>query len=401
MVIASTIGLTRYALFANTLSVDDFGYYGLILLVLPFGVYIAHWGSLQTLNVELPIAYGRGRQGIAAVESRALGGVLVTSGVTAIVYVAVLLSVDMSDEDTRTALLLAAAVVLATTVSEFYILVLRVRRELVRLGSVYLIRASAAFCLGGLGAFLWGYKGAVLFEIAAASIAICAGVVWARIIPRRPVVTETAARIVAGFPLLVMDLVVAIRYTADRWFVATALPEEFAQYAFASITVTGFLVVYAVLYQAFVPQLLHEYGRGLDLPVLRVRARRLALAIAAVGTASLPLIVGLSEWLSRGIFHEYAQGLDLVPILYVGGIASLLPLYSVVVLASGRFYLAALATASGAAVAIVGGFVIVAHSPSIDEFAWLFLISQFVSAVAAIAAAEWVVHAHSSLRSSH
>jgi hypothetical protein len=401
MATGSAIGLARYALFAKILGVDDFGYYGLILLVLPFGVYLAHWGSLHTLNVELPIAYGRGRAGIAGIEDRALGAVLLTSTISAAAYVGVLWSVDFSDEDAKTALLLAAPIVFATTVSEFYILVFRVRGALVRLGSLYLIRASAAFCLGGLGAVLWGYKGAVLLEMAATAIAICVGAAWVHIVPRRPLVAETVARIAAGFPLLLMDLVMATRYATDRWFVATALPDQFGQYTFASLTVISFFVVYAVLYQAFVPQLLYEHGRGLSLLGLRARARRLCLAIVAAGTAGFPIVAALSEWLSRGIFEQYAPAFDLVPILYLGGVASLVPLYSVVVLASRRFYLVALATASGAAVGIVGGFFLLTQAPRIRDFAWLFLISQLVSAVGAIAAAEWVVHTGREMRSAH
>jgi O-antigen/teichoic acid export membrane protein len=393
IVMGSAIGFARYAVYAKILSVDAFGYYGLILLVLPFGVYIAHWGLLNTLNVELPIAYGRGEEGLKAIEDRALGAVLVTSAVSSVAYVAVLQFVGFRDEDVKTALLLAAGAVFATIISEFYILMLRVRRELVRLGSVYFIRASAAFCLGTLGAVLWGYEGAIALEIAAATIAVFVGAAWVRVFPRRPFVTETAARIAAGFPLLIADLMFAMRYATDRWFVAIALPDELGQYTFASLIVIGSFVVYAVLYNAFVPQLLYEHGAGLNLLGLRARARRLALTVIAVGAAGFPIIVGLSDWLSRGIFEEYAPALHIVPILYVGAVASLLPLYSVVVLAIRRFSLAMISTGCGAAVAVVGGFVILSQSPSIRSFAWLFLISQIVGAAAAIAVSEWAAHA--------
>ena len=44
--------------FALILGADDLAYYGLLLIVLQFGVNFSQWGVMTGLNVELPLALG-------------------------------------------------------------------------------------------------------------------------------------------------------------------------------------------------------------------------------------------------------------------------------------------------------------------------------------------------------
>ena len=55
---------------------------------------------------------------------------------TAVLYLAVVFAVDPADPRTRTALALVALTVSVTTIAEFFVLMLRVRRELIPLALV-------------------------------------------------------------------------------------------------------------------------------------------------------------------------------------------------------------------------------------------------------------------------
>jgi hypothetical protein len=390
--LGSGLGLLKYLILAKVLSVEDFGYYGLVLLVLPFGVYLSHWGTLHSLNVNLPIAYGRGDGVIDRTINGVFGIAIATTVISTTTYFVVIRTLPFSDKDAQLALTLATATILLTGLTDFYALVLRVQRRLVPLGAVTAFRGVVTVGLSAAGAALWGFAGAIGFEFCALAMTLALGAaLLPRLRPRRPDRRETAALVIAGAPLLAADLITAARYTTDRLFVAAAIPQELGQYTLASIVTIAFVVLYAVLYQGLVPQLLYEHGAGLSLRRIRCRLRRFAVTVIGFGALGFPVIIALTRLLRDGPFSEYATGLDAVPILYAGGVAGLLTLYSVLLLAARRFYLTVVSTGLGAIVAVAGGLFLSLGEPSVNDFATLFLVSQLVSAVATIVASELVV----------
>jgi hypothetical protein len=103
------------------------------------------------------------------------------------------------------------------------------------------------------------------------------------------------------------------------------------------------------------------------------------VGIAAAGAACLLLLLLITAIARRTGFSEYRPGLAIMPILFAGGVVSVMAAYEIILLVSRRFYLTMITTSAGAVVAVVGGFVISASSPSLHDYAWLFAVSQAVS----------------------
>jgi O-antigen/teichoic acid export membrane protein len=179
----------------------------------------------------------------------------------------------------------------------------------------------------------------------------------------------------AGLPLMVSNVVVAATLAGDRIFVAAALPGEFGQYTFAAMVVLGWVAILGMLEQVVAPRLLHHYGEGTELRDLRREAVRIVLMIGALGIAGLVALLLLTGPLESGALSEYAQGLEVMPILYLGGMLTLFTFPGFVLHAVRPAYSAA-ASGLAAAVTVVGGFILVAGHPSLNDFAWLFVAAQ-------------------------
>ena len=392
MSLAAAVGLAKNLVYAGVLGVEELAYYGIVLLVLQFGVYVSNWGILNGLNYELPVAYGRGDRDPDTAAERALGALLATSGATALIYLLGVLALE-GPGDSRLALSLAALLVLATTVGEFFILMLRVRRQLVPLSIGSLVRALALLVGGALAGAAFGFVGVVLAETAALlAVTVLLRTLWLPgLRPRRPARAETIELMRVGLPLTISNVLVAGIFTLDRIFVAVSLPtDDFGQYTFASIVVVAAFAASGILSQLVAPQVLYEHGAGLALRDLRLRMLRITAAIAALSVIGFGVLVGLTELASHGVFEEYSAGLDTMRILYLGGVLAVLNIYGVALWAARRFMLVMWVTAVGVLVALAGGLVLVAGDPTIEDFAWLFVAAQATSTIGMAIATEIV-----------
>ena len=375
---ASVVGLVKNLVFAKILGVDELAYYGIVVLALQYGVYAANWGILNGLNFRLPISYGRADAEPEAAAQRALGALLITTMLTAVLYLAVVFAVDPADPRTRTALALVALTVSVTTIAEFFVLMLRVRRELIPLALTFFARAVLAIVLGAAAGQRFGFEGVVIAEvIAVVVVVVLASHRWLPPLrPRRPAWAETTSLIRIGVPLTISNLAVAGTYTVDRVFVAGALPDDFGQYAFASIVVIAAFAISGIVAQVVGPQVLFEHGAGLNLAGVRRRLLRIVVMLAAAAAVGLVGLVGLIAVARDGVFAEYGPGLDVMPVLYLGATFAVLNIYGVVLWAAQRFRLVMLMSLLGTLVATVGGLVLVAGEPSLEDFAWLFVGAQ-------------------------
>jgi hypothetical protein len=392
MTLASVLGLVKSLVYAKVLGADHLGNYGLIVLVTQFGVYLANWGILSALNNQLPMALGRGDRAADELTDRALGALAFTWVVTAGLYLVVVAIVGPTDPDVRLALIGAAVITAATTLCEFYFLLLRVERRLVPLAAMYLLRAVAAIAIGAAAGIAWGFPGVVAGELAALLLAVAvARRRWLRRIHiRRPQVGPTAWLIRRGAPLTFANVLIAATFAIDRIFVATSLPDEFGQYTLASFVVVAWVTVAGMLNQAAAPQLLFEYGAGATLRSVRWRALRIVALCGLAALVGFFVLIGLINVVRDGFLSDYGPGLDAMPIMYVGGVVSMAALPGFL-LHAVRPSLSMLAAALGAVTGIAGGAVLAAGDPTINDFAWLFVAAQGVTTVTMLLAVEWLV----------
>lgn len=392
LALASVLGLAKTVGLAQVLGARDLGLFGVVIIVLPFGTYLATAGTLAALGAQLPVAFGARDPDVAGLRDRALGLVVLSTTFVTAIYLAVVAVASPSDPDMRTALLLAALTVALNSVFEFYLTVLRARVRLLALASAYLGRAALALVATLIAGAAFGYKGAIIAEAAAFALAVLyiARALEPAVAPKLPRRQESARLVRAGIPLSLANVMLAVSIFADRSFVAATLPEDLGQYTLAAVIALAWFAVSGFVSQAVGASALHDYGGGLALSSVRRRLGRASAIVVAVAAAGLPVIVVLSDWLKDAGFAEYEAGLDILPTLYVGGALTAVSLYGYVLLAMRRYGLVLAATSCGAAVGLGGGVLIALGTPSIADYAWLFVASQAAIAVATVAASEAV-----------
>jgi hypothetical protein len=296
--------------------------------------------------------------------------------------------------DERIALAVAVLLVVATTLFEFVLLLLRVEQRLLPLAGTYLARAVLAVAAGAVAGALWGFGGVVAVEVAVLlAVAVAARGRWLPALRVwRPRAEETRWLVSRGWALMVANLIVVGATAVDRVWVAAVLPDELGQYVFAGIVVTAWVALSGILTQALAPKYLFEHGAGLPLRAVRAKAYRIVGLGVLGGLLGLPLLLVAIAVLRSAGFADYDAGLDLMPILYLGGLLNLLAFPSFV-LAALRPSLATAAAAGGAAVAVGGGAFLSARDAELADFAWLFVAGQATVLVIVLVGVEAVVRA--------
>jgi O-antigen/teichoic acid export membrane protein len=398
---ASLLGLAKTVLVGKLLGATELGYYGLVIIVLPLGTLISTAGILAPLGVELPMAFGAGDAAARGLRDRALGIVLVGAATVAAITLVVVLVISPGDRGTTTALALSTATVMMTAVFEFYLVVLRARVRLVALGTAYFARSALALVATSLGASAFGYRGAIIAEIVVLVVGVTyvAGVLEPTTRPRRPRRAEASKLIRIGVPLSASSLLLIVVVFADRAFVAARLPHELGQYTFASVVSVAWFAVIGFVAQAVGAAALHAFGAGRPLLAVRRDLARVTAGLIGAGLLTLPVLVAVTRVLEHNGFEAYGPALEIMPLLYVGGALSAASIYGYVLLALRRFSLVLWATGVAVAVALGGGFLLVSGSPSITDFAWLFLASLAVGALlrffaAAAVSRRWTAAGH-------
>lgn len=393
---ASVLGLVKTAALAKVLGADDLGYYGVVLVILPFGTYLSTVGTLAALGVELPIAFGADDLDAEGVRDRSLGLVVLATSMIAAIYLLIVGAVSIRDPNMRTALMLAAFTVALNSVFEFYLTVLRARVRLIPLAAAYCGRSALAL-VGTVGAgALFGYRGAIISEavVLLLLVAFIARTLEPTARPKVPGRDESARLIRAGIPLSLANFALAVSLFTDRSFVAATLPDDLGQYTFAAIVTVAWFAFTGFVAQAVGASALHAYGGGLGLSAIRRRVGRASLIALGLGMLGLPVIIVIAEWLKDGPYSAYGLGLEVVPILYAGGALSTISIYGYVLLAARRFGLVLASAASGLIVGLGGGVLLALGQPSVEGYAWIFLGSQTVTAIATVAAVEFVHRSH-------
>jgi len=393
MFAAGLMGLAKTVVLAKVLGDAELGYYGLVLIILPLGTLVSTLGILLPLGVELPMAFGAGDADARGLRDRALGLVLTGSAAVAAITLVAVLATSPGNSATTTALELSAFAVLMTAVFEFYLVVLRARVRLIALGSGFFARSALALAATTAGASAFGYRGAIVAEIVVLIVMVSyvARVLEPFTRPRWPRRAEASYLIRIGVPLSISNLLLIIVLIADRAFVATSLPDQLGQYTFASVVSVAWLALVGVIAQAVGASALHAFGAGRSLLAVRGHLARVTAALIAGGLAGLPVLIFVTRTLERNGFEAYVPALDIMPILYAGGALSAATIYGYVLLALRQFPLVMTAAGLRVAIALGGGLVVALGTPTIAEFAWVFLVSQLASAAFTVAASELAV----------
>ena len=384
-----SLGALKILVFAKILGAEELAYYGLVLLVVQFGVPLSQWGIMAGLNVELPLALGRGESDTHLMVERGLGAVITAGLATAGIYLVVVTAIGPSDPNVSFALSFAALTTLLAILTEFAILILRAQRRLINLAGVYLTRNSLVVAFGTAAGLTWGYRGVILGEIVALVTAIGFAILVWRIDmrPRWPDWHMTRFLLTAGGPLLISVSLVTGAFLVDRGFVASVIPSQFGQYTFASVVLVASISVQATINQVIPPRLLFERGGGLSLTDLLQRLNRLAAKIVGAGVAGFALLIAVIGLMRNTLFSEYSAALDVMPILYVGAVLGLMAIYEVELIAARRFRMIVLINGTGLIVALTAAVLVTVAGPSLTAYAWVFVVGRAVTALALAVAA--------------
>lgn len=387
---ASVLGLLKTLLLAKVLGADDLGLYGVVLILLPLGTYVATAGSLPALGVQLPLAFGAGSRDAPALRDRSLGLILCTATVAIATYLLVVAALSTAGGGMRTALMLAAGTVALNAVFEFYLTVLRATVRLVSLAGAYFARSALALAATVAGGAAFGYAGAIVAEIAAfaVTIAVIARYVEPSTRPRRFVARDAARLIRTGIPLSASTFLLAVAVFADRWFVAATMPDELGQYTFASVVTVAWLAATGFVAQAVGSSALHAFGSGVPLQEVRRRLARATAGVLGIGLIGLPVVLVVTDVADERLFHGYGPGLSIMPILYLGGALSAVSIYGFLLLAAERFARVATASLAGAVTALGSSLAVAVAGASLEGFAWCFVGGQAAFAAATVAIAE-------------
>lgn len=394
MAAASAIGLAKNFLFAALLGPVAFGYYGLVLVVCQVGFYVCTVGIANALVIELPIAHGRGEDERARRLARTgFSAALVLSAVVGTVYIAVVAGFGLGRGGAHIALMLASGTTVAMSASNTVIVILQGRGLLNEIAVTSFTRALMVLAVGAVGALVGGYEGAIVGEclgIAAATLFILA-----RFLPElrliRPDRRTTVRLIRVGSQLMASYALMTAFFTVDRVVVAAVRPSELGQYTFATLVSLAMLNAWAVLYSIIPSQLLRRYGAGDSIYAIRARLIQILRSLGVASLAGLGCVEVFVEMAPSLGFSSYQEGLNLMPILFIGGALTLFSVYDVLLQAGGRYGLTLVPPLVGAVLLVLGSGLLAASHAPLTAFAWLFVGSRAVMLGALIVATEWTL----------
>src|SRR5262249_28548124 len=267
---------------------------------------------------------------------------------------------------------------------------LRSRRRTGGLGAVTFAKAALSLVFGALGAWAYGYAGALGAEIlvnltlfAALSRLVCQDFRFRADEFRR---LRPIMRI--GIPLGLKNAMNHLSLTLDRWCIVVTLGvAALGQYSFAMLLVSAGLAVHATIWVHLGPQAAFAYGRDEDLRALFRSLNLLAggvLLVFVLGAVPFTLVV---ESAVPRYFPEYQAGGKLLPILYWGACFQILAQYEWVAMALKRtgplFWAACMATTMTALLYGVAAWL----GAPLATFAWIFVVGRALNAAGQLVAA--------------
>ena len=387
MGLASGLGLLKGFVFAAVIGSHDFGLYALALLVGQYGQFAANLGIFNVIQTRLPQAYGRGDADVEDQIRTALASLAVSTTVTMAPYFAFVAFVIPTSSDVRTVLLLAGVLTVLGSALEFYLAVLRAQRRLDSLARLYVVRSVTALLVGIVAGASFGFRGVLCAEAAALLLVAVLGTRNVPLRPRLRAGSQVLALVRIGSPLMLVSMLFTASVSLDRLFVASSLPADLGQYTFAALVVVGWLAVGSIVAQLVVPQILFDRGAGVRAADLSRRMRRYMSLVTVTGILGALMLYLVISLVGTRLFPEYESGLKIMPIMFLGGAASMLAL-PVMVLQALRPAWALLSSGAALVLLVAGSTLTLAYDPSVTHFALVFAGAQIFGTVVAVAALE-------------
>lgn len=316
--LAILLNLLQGVLFMRILGPEKYGVWLSLLLLLRYGQH-AHFGTTQSVQRQLPLLRGQGRDADAvnfAANGHGLMS-LVTVGWAAVGAALVALFYP----DVR---LGGAVLVLLTAMEMWSQLGVAELKTQHRFGIVTaLVTGRAALNLALLPLVVWwGLQGNYLRWILVFAVMVVW--TWWRN-PRRtgfrydlPVFSEIVRD---GAPILAVGVVFTFQVSMDQTLIFLGLGEEaLGRYGVAALLMTIMLVIPSAVGQTAYPRMLEQFGRDGDAAALHPGVRRRTIlvttasaVIALLGILAMPSVV---NW----IIPAYAPGVRAAQWLLPGGV---------------------------------------------------------------------------------
>lgn len=339
MISSAAASLGKLFVFAIVLGPQDFAFYALLDLIAAYGLYLGSFGLVEGASRLVPLLTGQGKVGRAgAIAARTSGGVLALSSLLFVVLTPLAL---LLPEDGQLSAALIAAGVFAIANNLFLVgsMLPLARGKPAVFAALMFLKNVVTLVLGAALGSLWGFLGAIISETAVTAL-LAAWSLW----PGRfqPAISfghpKRLARILkTGVPFMLSALAQNFTRNIDRIAAGATLGLPlFGQYTFAMSLALGGLVVLNILSQYVTPKITHAFGAGAPVRALLRRLDMVVIVLLAGAAALYPVFLLVIDRLGASLFADYAEGLGLMKIIYVGAALQLLQLYQGFLVARGE-----------------------------------------------------------------
>ncbi|MEM9603438.1 MAG: oligosaccharide flippase family protein [Pseudomonadota bacterium] len=327
--IGSLIGIISFPLLTRSLTVEEYGWIGLVTATLTVFISVGKLGLSSSVIRYFSEAQAAGERALSDLISNIVGATLVLSALSLglwLLYTQFAVPLLKDGEHTVPLFTIAAALLPIGVVFSIATSVLKADQRSARVSSLTVLDKlgrlalilAVVFTLGATASrILWV---AVVVEITV----LCVALYWCRqyLVNTRPTLSSPTLRpmVLFGVPLMAKELVGVLLETGDKYIIQGYLGGEALGHYSAAVNVTMYLewVLLLALDNTIVPQyvkLFEERGRAATQRFLNAAAEIyfiVGLGVFAVFGAAAPALVLLLAG------ERYAPGLVVIPWLTIG-----------------------------------------------------------------------------------
>lgn len=384
MMLSALASFGKWFLFARILGADAFSYYAILDLVAAYGLYVGGFGIFEGASRLVPMLRGGGRHRAArVVATRATAELLMLSLLALCLFVLV---VWLTVGEPRLSATLIFAGIFAVSSNLFLMgtMLLLAFGHPLAFALVMLAKNAGVLVVGTVLGTRMGLEGVIASELLITALMAAACFVVPRV--RGPFrlrhVTRWSGAFRSGLSLTTSSLVQNLTRNMDRLLVGAALGIlTFGQYSFAMIIATAGLLALNIVNQYISPKIYFAFGAKTDLRKLIRRMDGLivaALILAAV--AIFPFLWSIEEF-GLALFPDFALGLSLMPIIFIGSALQIAQLYQGFLIARGEGWRLVRQGVVIAAFTLAACLVGLAIQASAAFFAYVFVCHRLLSAI--------------------
>jgi len=340
MSVSAVSSFVKVSVFAKVLGAADFSYYAFLEIVLAYGQYAGTCGLLEGLNRQLPIYLSKAKDESAKKLAGEAAGIIGILSISAFTLYSAIVSFLLNDNAKFTeSLILCGAIAIINNFFLLYNLVLVAHQRTTLFAGIMACKNILTVSAGVLLAStfgLWGIFCAEAMVILTLTLIIIFASKQIKYI-RFSFHKKLLNTFKVGFPMMLGSLTTSIGRNLDRVTVAYSLGAIiFGQYSFAMIPVSGGIICSNILIQYLTPRVCFAIGKGSSLLSQRKRIDRVVLALLIGSVAFYPFFYFLTIELQKTIFSDFQLGLQLMRILYFGGMLQIFVVYQSLLVAANE-----------------------------------------------------------------